>query len=103
MGRTHRLISAVDFIAKKPKHTGETMDTISKHSFVTLSYTATDSDGNVVDEGVEPLRYLHGGYEGIFLPIETALAGKTVGDSVTVKLQPADAFGEYNPELLDVV
>ena len=79
------------------------MNTISKDSFVTLGYTASDTDGNIVDEGEELLRYLHGGYEGVFLPIETALEGKSVGDSITVKLQPSDAFGEYQPELIDVV
>jgi FKBP-type peptidyl-prolyl cis-trans isomerase SlyD len=79
------------------------MDTISKNSFVTLRYTAADTDGNLVDEGDVPLKYVHGGYEGVFQPIEDALEGKQVGDSVTVKLQPEDAFGEYDPELLDVV
>jgi FKBP-type peptidyl-prolyl cis-trans isomerase SlyD len=79
------------------------MDAIGKNSFVVLSHTAADTDGNIVDEGEEPLRYLHGGYEGVFLPIEYALEGKAVGDSITVKLQPSDAFGDYDPELLDVV
>ena len=79
------------------------MDTIGKDSFVTLKYTAADTDGNIVDEGDELLRYLHGGYEGVFLPIEAALEGKSVGDSISVKLQPSDAFGEYDPELIDIV
>ena len=79
------------------------MSTIGKDSFVILSYTATDTEGNIVDEGDELIRYLHGGYEGVFQPIEAALEGKSVGDSVTVKLQPSDAFGEYNPELIDIV
>lgn len=79
------------------------MNRISRNSVVTLAYTANDADGNLVDEGKEPLEYLHGGYDGIFLPIEVALHGKAVGDSVTVKLQPADAFGEYDPEFVTIV
>ncbi len=79
------------------------MNKITRNMVVTLDYKAVDFEGNLLDEGNEPLEYLHGGYEGIFLPIEVALNGKTVGDSVTVKLQPADAFGEYDPELVDVV
>ena len=79
------------------------MNTITRNSIVTLAYTANDADGNLLDEGKEPLDYLHGGYDGIFLPIEVALHGKAVGDSVTVKLQPADAFGEYNPEFVNIV
>jgi FKBP-type peptidyl-prolyl cis-trans isomerase SlyD len=79
------------------------MNKITRNTVVTLAYSAVDADGNTVDEGREPLTYLHGGYNGIFLPIEVALNGKSVGDSVTVKLQPADAFGEYDPELVNVV
>lgn len=78
------------------------MTQICKNSVVTLSYNLTDPDGNILDEGNEPLVYLHGGYDGVFLPIEDALEGKLVGDTVTVKLQPNDAFGEYDFELLQI-
>ena len=79
------------------------MNKISRNTVVTLAYSAIDADGKTIDEGKEPLTYLHGGYNTIFLPIEVALHGKSVGDSVTVKLQPADAFGEYDPELVNIV
>ena len=79
------------------------MSKIQRNTVVTLAYSAIDTDGNTIDEGKEPLVYLHGGYNSIFLPIEVALHGKAVGDSVTVKLQPADAFGEYDPELVTIV
>ncbi|MDD2541254.1 MAG: peptidylprolyl isomerase [Desulfuromonadaceae bacterium] len=75
---------------------------IGKNRVVTLSYNLTDPDGNMLDEGNEPIVYLHGGYDGVFIPIEEALEGKTVGDSVTVKLQPNDAFGEYDFDLLQI-
>lgn len=71
-----------------------------KNKVVTLSYNLTDPDGNMLDEGNEPIVYLHGGYDGVFIPIEDALDGKSVGETVTVKLQPNDAFGEYNFDLL---
>lgn len=79
------------------------MTKIDRNRIVTLAYSAVDADGNTIDDGKEPLIYLHGGYNTIFLPIEVALHGKSVGDSVTVKLQPADAFGEYDPELISIV
>lgn len=75
---------------------------ISKNSVVTLNYSVTDPDGNMVDSGGAPLAYLHGGYGGIFQPIEEALEGKTVGDELVVKLQPEDAFGEYDEELVEI-
>ncbi len=76
------------------------MAQISKNKVVTLSYNLTDPDGNMLDKGNEPIVYLHGGYGGVFTPIEAALEGKASGDLVTVKLQPNDAFGEYDFDLL---
>ena len=78
------------------------MSQVSKNSVITLSYNLTDPDGNMLDEGNNPIVYLHGGYDGVFRPIEAALEGKSVGDTVTVKLQPNEAFGEYDFDLLQV-
>jgi FKBP-type peptidyl-prolyl cis-trans isomerase SlyD len=71
---------------------------IARNSVVTLSYNVKDTDGNVIDSGAAPLVYLHGGYGGIFDRIEEAIQGKTTGDSLEIKLQPEDAFGEYDAE-----
>lgn len=75
---------------------------IGQDTVVTLKYRVTDSDGEVVDAGNMPLNYLHGGYRGIFQNIEQALEGKEVGASIEVKLQPEDAFGEYDADLVTV-
>lgn len=76
------------------------MRQIVKDSVVTLSYEVTDPDGNVLDAGEEPLKYLHGGYDDVFEAIELALQGKSVGDTVTVKMQPDQAYGEYDADLV---
>lgn len=73
---------------------------IAKNSVVTLDYTVTDPDGNMIDDGQHPLVYLHGGYDGIFAVIEEALEGKKVGDNLKVKLLPEDGFGEFDEELV---
>lgn len=75
---------------------------IAKDTVVTLSYRVTDPDGNVIDAGERPLVYLHGGYDGIFSRLEEALHGKAIGEQLEVKLQPEDAFGEYDAELVRV-
>jgi FKBP-type peptidyl-prolyl cis-trans isomerase SlyD len=75
---------------------------VVKDTVVTLDYSVMDTDGGVVDEGREALVYLHGGYDDIFPRIEEALHEKEIGESVTVKLQPDEAFGEYDPELVQV-
>ena len=75
---------------------------VAKNTVVTLDYNVTDPDGELVDAGRDPLIYLHGGYDDIFPMIEEALQGKKVGESVVVKMQPDDAFGEYDAELIQV-
>ncbi|MDR1661610.1 MAG: peptidylprolyl isomerase [Azoarcus sp.] len=73
---------------------------IAKNSVVTLNYTVTGADGAVVDDGRQPLVYLHGGYDGIFSRIEEALHGKKIGYVLKIELQPQDAFGDYDEELV---
>ena len=75
---------------------------VARNTVITLDYHVTDPDGEVVDEGRDPLVYLHGGYDDIFPKIEEALQGKSVGESVQVKLQPDEAFGEDDPQLVQI-
>ncbi len=75
---------------------------IARNAVVSIKYKVTDSEGNVVDEGANPLVYLHGGYGGIFDRIEEELQGKAAGDSLEVKLSPEEAFGDYDAELVNV-
>jgi FKBP-type peptidyl-prolyl cis-trans isomerase SlyD len=75
---------------------------ITRNSVVTLKYSVKDSDGNMIDEGANPLVYLHGGYGGIFDRIEEELQGKAAGDSLLVKLEPEEGFGEYDAELVAI-
>lgn len=73
---------------------------IAKDTVVTLNYRVTDSDGNLVDGGEQPLVYLHGGYDAIFPRLEEVLHGRETGATLEVKLQPDDAFGDYDAELV---
>jgi FKBP-type peptidyl-prolyl cis-trans isomerase SlyD len=75
---------------------------VVKNTVVTLDYNVTDPDGGLVDAGTEPLVYLHGGYDDIFPMIEEAVQGKKIGETVIVKMQPDDAFGEYDAELVEI-
>ena len=44
--------------------------------------------------------YVHGGYGGLLGGLERALEGKAAGESVDVQLEPEDAFGDYDAELV---
>ena len=73
---------------------------IVKNTVVTLTYIVKDVDGNLLEESNEPVSYLHGDYDNIFPLVERALDGKTTGEKVEMKLQPADAFGEFDETLV---
>ncbi len=76
---------------------------IEKNNVVSLHYKMYDADNNLLDEtSDQPLEYLHGGYDGIFPLVEEALQGKNVGDTIEVSMQPDDAFGEQDPELVRI-
>ena len=75
---------------------------IQKNSVVTLHYEMFDADNQLLDKTVEPVEYLHGGYDGIFPLVEEALHEKNVGDTVEVALSPDDAFGEQDPGLVRI-
>lgn len=73
---------------------------IGQDTVVTLAYRVVDSDGNLIDGGEQPLVYLHGGYGGIFEKIEEELVGQSAGFQTDVRLQPEEAFGDYDAELV---
>lgn len=75
---------------------------VAPKTVVSLSYTLYDADGALIEKAEAPLEYLHGGFSGIFPLVEKALDGKAVGDTCKVRLAPADAFGEYDAELVRV-
>jgi len=77
---------------------------IGNNLVVSMHYTLTDKDGNLLDssDGAEPLAFLHGA--GNIIPgLEQALTGKVEGDQVAVAIAPAEAYGEIVPELVQAV
>jgi len=72
------------------------------NTVVTLSFKLYDSGNQLIEETDEPIAYLHGGHSGIFPKVEAALADKKVGDSVSVTLEPEDAFGDYDTDLMRI-
>jgi FKBP-type peptidyl-prolyl cis-trans isomerase SlyD len=48
------------------------------------------------------LTYLHGGYGELLEALERALDGRSPGEAVELQLEPEQAFGEYDAELLRI-
>lgn len=77
---------------------------IAAQKVVTIDYTLTDDQGNVIDssKGGEPLAYIHG--LGNIIPgLESALEGKQAGDAMNVSVDPAEGYGERDENLLQSV
>ena len=75
---------------------------IAMNTVVSITYELLDSNGNVLESSKDPVSYLHGGYDNIFPRVEEELHGKSIGDTVEITLEPADAFGEYDEELVQM-
>lgn len=66
---------------------------IAENHVVTLNYTLTDNDGEVIDQAQDSsFVYLHGA-QNIIPGLENALTGKAVGDQLKVKVQPEEGYG----------
>ena len=75
---------------------------IAKNTVVSLEVELSDIWGNAIQRSEEPVQYLHGGYGNIFPAAEAALEGRRVKDRVEVRLEPEEAFGDYDENLLRV-
>lgn len=75
---------------------------ITDNTVVTVKYKLMDTQNNLIDEGHEPLVYLHGGYGHVLDKIEETLEGKEEGFSTTIQVEPEDGFGDYDASLVKI-
>lgn len=77
---------------------------IDQNKVVTMSFTLTDDDGNILDstDNGGPFSYLAG--RNMILPkLEEAVNSMIIGTKKNVKLEAADAYGVYNEQIVQVV
>ena len=74
-------------------------DKITQNKLVSLVYTITDEDDNILERIDMPIQYIQGVKSQVIEKIETALDGHQVGDLVHVTLSPEEGFGAHDPEL----
>lgn len=72
---------------------------IEKNKVVSVTYRIIDESGNVAEQSDIPIEYIHGVPNAMFERVERALSGKTIGETVEVKLKSEEAFGPHKPEL----
>jgi|SRR5690606_19855929 len=75
---------------------------VAKDTVVSLDIEVSDVWGNTLERSESPVAYLHGGYDGIVGAVERALDGKQTGDELSLRLEPEDAFGDYDEQLVRI-
>ncbi len=77
---------------------------IERNSYVEFSYKLTNDKGEMVEHRPEaaPANYVHGYYQ--LLPaVERKMADLKVGDTLTLTLDPEEAYGKYDEKLIQRV
>jgi FKBP-type peptidyl-prolyl cis-trans isomerase SlyD len=72
---------------------------IGNQCVVALTWTLKDTLGETLDELTEPVEFLVGGGD-LFAKIEEALQGHEKGDRLDLHLEPEEAFGDYDEQLV---
>ena len=74
---------------------------VAHDKVVLIHYTLTNDAGEVLDssDGGEPLAYLHG-QGNIVAGLEKALDGRTAGEKLSVRVEPAEGYGVRDTALV---
>jgi FKBP-type peptidyl-prolyl cis-trans isomerase SlyD len=86
---------------KKPESL-EVLSQIEKPCVAALSWRLCDAQGELLDELLEPVDFLIGA-EDLLPAIEDALLGQHAQAIVSLKLEPEQAFGDYQEEWVEWV
>ncbi len=66
---------------------------------VALTWRLEDAQNQLIDELAEPVEFFYGG-DDLLAGVEDALAEQQAGFSTRVQIEPEEAFGAYDPELV---
>jgi FKBP-type peptidyl-prolyl cis-trans isomerase SlyD len=77
---------------------------IKKDCVVAMHYTLTNDQGEVLDssEGRDTLKFLQGAHN-IIIGLEKAMEGKKVGDAFEVSIEPEEAYGVHQAQMVQKV
>ncbi|HJV96438.1 MAG TPA: peptidylprolyl isomerase [Albitalea sp.] len=66
---------------------------------VSLTWRLEDTQGNLIDELKDPVEFFYGG-DDLLAKVEEVLADQEAGFEAQLHLEPEQAFGDYNPDLV---
>ncbi|MCP4283726.1 MAG: peptidylprolyl isomerase [Gammaproteobacteria bacterium] len=76
-----------------------TKEVIKPGKFVSLTYTISDSEGNLLEQNDIPVNYVHGGDTELIGGMDRAVTGKSAGDRIEMEILEEDGFGAHDPAL----
>lgn len=72
---------------------------ITSPCVVSLTWTLSDAQGLALDALAEPVEFLFGG-DDLLPAVEAAIEGQATGFRAQIQLEPEQAFGDYDPQLV---
>jgi FKBP-type peptidyl-prolyl cis-trans isomerase SlyD len=72
---------------------------VTPQCVVALTWTLKDTLGEVLDDLKEPVEFFVGG-EDLLAKVDEALQGHVAGDKLDLHLEPEEAFGDYDEQLV---
>lgn len=72
---------------------------VTRPCVVSLRWRLEDAQGQLIDELAQPMEFLYGG-DDLFAKVEEALEGQEIGFEADLALQPEEAFGDYDSNLV---
>ena len=76
------------------------MTTVTQNTLVYITYSILDERGMVVEQYDIPVGYVQGANSGILPAIESAVAGRKVGERIEIKLSPEEGYGLRDESLV---
>jgi FKBP-type peptidyl-prolyl cis-trans isomerase SlyD len=74
-------------------------EVIKPGKYVSLTYTISDAEGNLLEQNDIPVNYVHGGDTELIGGMDRVVEGKEPGDRVEMTVPPEDGFGPHDPDL----
>jgi len=71
----------------------------TRGAVVAMNYEVRNDEGELLDTTDKPIEYLHG-YGNIIPGLEKGLEGAEAGEHRSVVVEPADAYGEIDPDAI---
>lgn len=78
------------------------MATVTQNKLVYITYSILDARGMVVEQHDVPVGYVQGANSGILPAIESAAAGRKVGERIEIPLPPEEGYGLRDESLVFV-